>query len=313
MTLITGVGELSHTHCNMLVNRVLKHRRKTRILYISDFDPAGDGMPVSIARKIEHILRRDDHDDLDIRLDPLLLTATQVKRTTYHAFRSRTATERKGISRPATAKARSSSTRWRPSTPANCTPRPGTCRSLPRADTRDPKEIATVTNQLERHAGEVRETVLDHHGDEIAHLRADFDRMKEDHPTHQEAMEALVAEYEDRMARRIGAINTEVARFYDQAEPVIADIATDLETDKPDPDDSNGRTVTRPTNPTSNCSRPSATTSSKSTSTRRTRASRPAGGPATTGDDLYRQRPRAGEEKNLFAGRHDKAPRGEKT
>ena len=46
VTLVTGVGELSHTHCNMLVKRALAHGRKTRILYISDFDPAGDGMPV---------------------------------------------------------------------------------------------------------------------------------------------------------------------------------------------------------------------------------------------------------------------------
>jgi hypothetical protein len=80
MTLITGVGELSYTHCNLLVNRVLEHGRKTRILYIADFDPAGDGMPVSIARKIEHILRRDGHEELDIRLDQLVLTAEQVER-----------------------------------------------------------------------------------------------------------------------------------------------------------------------------------------------------------------------------------------
>jgi hypothetical protein len=40
----------------------------TRILYISDFDPAGAHMPVSVARKIEYLLRRDGHD-LDIRLD----------------------------------------------------------------------------------------------------------------------------------------------------------------------------------------------------------------------------------------------------
>jgi hypothetical protein len=52
----------------------------TSVIYISDFDPAGNGMPVSVARKIEHILRRDGHDDLDIRIDPLVLTAEQVER-----------------------------------------------------------------------------------------------------------------------------------------------------------------------------------------------------------------------------------------
>jgi hypothetical protein len=39
VTVVTGVGELSHTHCNKLVKRVLEHGRKTRILYIADFDP----------------------------------------------------------------------------------------------------------------------------------------------------------------------------------------------------------------------------------------------------------------------------------
>ena len=40
-TLVTGVGDLSHTHCNWLVQRVLEHRRKTRVLYLSDFGPGG--------------------------------------------------------------------------------------------------------------------------------------------------------------------------------------------------------------------------------------------------------------------------------
>ena len=79
VTLVTGLGELSWTHCLWHLRRVLTHRRKTRILYISDFDPAGAQMPVSIARKIEFLLRRDGHD-LDIRLDPIALTIEQVQR-----------------------------------------------------------------------------------------------------------------------------------------------------------------------------------------------------------------------------------------
>ena len=109
---------------------------------------------------------------------------------------------------------------------------------LYRAPTRATREeIATVTEELERHASEVRQTVLDQHGDEITHLRAEFDRMQEAIRPHQEALAALVAEYEARMAEHIEAINAEVAQFYDQAEPVISDIARDLEDEKPDPDD----------------------------------------------------------------------------
>ena len=43
VTLVAGVGELSATHCVWHVQRVLSHRKKTRVLYISDFDPKGDG------------------------------------------------------------------------------------------------------------------------------------------------------------------------------------------------------------------------------------------------------------------------------
>jgi hypothetical protein len=67
VTLITGVGELSVTRCLGVVNRVRAHRRHTRILYISDHDPSGECMPVSVARKIEFLLRRDGLDDIDVR------------------------------------------------------------------------------------------------------------------------------------------------------------------------------------------------------------------------------------------------------
>ena len=53
-------------------------------------------MPVSIARKIEHILRRDGHDDLDIRLDPLVLTASQVSRYGLPRIPIKDSDQRKG-------------------------------------------------------------------------------------------------------------------------------------------------------------------------------------------------------------------------
>jgi hypothetical protein len=78
VTFVAGLGELSATHCAWHIERVLAHRKRTRILYISDHDPAGEIMPVSVARKIEFLLRRDGHD-LDVRLEPLVLTREQVE------------------------------------------------------------------------------------------------------------------------------------------------------------------------------------------------------------------------------------------
>ena len=293
LTLVTGVGEFSHTHCNKLVKRALRHRRKTRILYISDFDPAGDGMPVSIARKIEHILRRDGHEDLDIRLDPLVLTAAQVRHYGLPRIPIKDSDNRKGHFEARHGEGATELDALEAIHPGELARIVKARVEVYRAPTRATrKEIATVTEELKRHASEVRQTVLDQHGDEVAHLRAEFDRMQEAIRPHQEAMAALVAEYEAQMAEHIEAINAEVAQFYDQAEPVISDIARDLEDEKPDPDDLEWPAGYDADESDEQLFQASAVTSSKWISTRRTRASRQAGGPATTGDNPYRPRDR---------------------
>lgn len=77
--LITGAGELSITAVRAFLKRARRANRPARILYISDFDPAGLGMPISIARKIEFYQRNDYRfEDLDIALQPIVLTEEQV-------------------------------------------------------------------------------------------------------------------------------------------------------------------------------------------------------------------------------------------
>lgn len=80
VNLITGMGELSTTACYNFLQRCLRVRKPGRILYISDFDPAGIGMPTAVARKIEWYQRTfpEQFGDLDVRLDPIALTAEQV-------------------------------------------------------------------------------------------------------------------------------------------------------------------------------------------------------------------------------------------
>jgi hypothetical protein len=75
--LITGAGEMSITAALDLVERVRRAGRPCRIFYVSDFDPAGYGMPVSVARKVEKFVRERGLD-LDIRLQPIALTRQQV-------------------------------------------------------------------------------------------------------------------------------------------------------------------------------------------------------------------------------------------
>jgi rubrerythrin len=75
VNVVTGNGELSLTRCVELVDRA-EEGRPVRILYISDFDPGGQSMPVAVARKIEFMIRSEGRD-LDIQVRPVVLTHEQ--------------------------------------------------------------------------------------------------------------------------------------------------------------------------------------------------------------------------------------------
>jgi hypothetical protein len=79
VNLVTGAGEMSITSVVDFMDRVREARRPARILYVSDYDPAGLGMPISVARKIEFFQRQNGDGGLDIRLHPIVLTADQVE------------------------------------------------------------------------------------------------------------------------------------------------------------------------------------------------------------------------------------------
>lgn len=81
LNLVTGLGEISITAVHQLVERVYEANKPTRIFYISDFDPAGECMPVSISRKIEYFMC-DQGIDTDVKLIPIVLTAEQCKKYT---------------------------------------------------------------------------------------------------------------------------------------------------------------------------------------------------------------------------------------
>jgi hypothetical protein len=78
VNLITGAGELSITAVRDFVRRVRRAERPAVIFYIADFDPAGYGMPVSVARKIEFFLQ-DLNLDCAVTLQPIALTLDQVQ------------------------------------------------------------------------------------------------------------------------------------------------------------------------------------------------------------------------------------------
>lgn len=77
-TLLFGKGELSITAANEAITRFQEVGKPVRIFYVSDFDPAGACMPVSMSRKLEYFVRKLGLD-LDIKLFPVVLTHQQTK------------------------------------------------------------------------------------------------------------------------------------------------------------------------------------------------------------------------------------------
>lgn len=78
VNLVTGAGEMSITAVLDFMRRVEAADVPARILYISDYDPAGVGMPISVARKIEFFQQDGSFAWQDIRLQPICLTKEQV-------------------------------------------------------------------------------------------------------------------------------------------------------------------------------------------------------------------------------------------
>jgi hypothetical protein len=79
-TLVTFEGEVSITSCYQLMRRISQSGGKpTRIFYISDFDPAGNSMPVAMSRKVEFMLDNFG-EDYDVKIKPIALTLALIRR-----------------------------------------------------------------------------------------------------------------------------------------------------------------------------------------------------------------------------------------
>lgn len=78
VNLVTGLGELSITSVERLVSQRIKAANKAVVIfYISDFDPAGECMPVSVARKIEYFIRTSEDLEHEVKLRHIMLTQEQ--------------------------------------------------------------------------------------------------------------------------------------------------------------------------------------------------------------------------------------------
>jgi hypothetical protein len=72
-------GFESITHAVEFLRRVEEHGKPGHILYVSDFDPAGESMPVAVARQLQY-WRETLRIEEDVSLAPVVLTKEQVER-----------------------------------------------------------------------------------------------------------------------------------------------------------------------------------------------------------------------------------------
>lgn len=77
VNLVTSLGFQSITSVVEFLQRVQRIGKPARILYVSDFDPAGDGMPTAVARQIEY-WQQVFAPNSQVSLTPLALTQSQV-------------------------------------------------------------------------------------------------------------------------------------------------------------------------------------------------------------------------------------------
>jgi hypothetical protein len=77
-----GIGFQSVTNIRRMFQRVRDTQKPTRILYISDFDPAGMGMPVQVGRQTQYAIWQlqeiGKQEAPNVRLEPIALTQEQV-------------------------------------------------------------------------------------------------------------------------------------------------------------------------------------------------------------------------------------------
>ena len=74
------VGESSIERVEAIMRRASEIKKPVRIFYISDFDPSGDQMPISVARKAEWFCRQKYQLPFDVKLKSIALTYDQVMR-----------------------------------------------------------------------------------------------------------------------------------------------------------------------------------------------------------------------------------------
>ena len=174
----TGAGELSISLARLLAKRLQASGKPARIFYISDYDPAGQSMPVAVARKLEFFIR-SEHLDIDARLFPLVLSRDQVQQFALPRTPIKP-TERR---REAFEKRHGEGAVELDALEALV---PGELERIVRAalstyhDSELDERVAAQREEMEQILAGLQETVLQLHSDKLAEVRAELEQIRAD-------------------------------------------------------------------------------------------------------------------------------------
>lgn len=218
VNLITGAGELSITAVVEFMKRVEAADRPARILYISDFDPAGLGMPISVARKIEYFQRNEGYEALDIRLHPCVLTADQVTHYSLPRIPVKDSDNRKANFEAAHGEGQVE-------LDALEALYPGELRRIVDRFIRQYFDVSlfdranTVKQQLIDDLNGRRLAVLDEFGPEWSEIWGEYDELKEDFEATRNRFAALIEDFQpqiDRHSETLSAIKEKGRELFNQ-------------------------------------------------------------------------------------------------
>ena len=77
--LLVGVGNISISQADLLLSRSIGDGRNVRLLYFADFDVAGHGVPVSVARQLKYLIHRKYQPEANIALHRVAVTPAQIR------------------------------------------------------------------------------------------------------------------------------------------------------------------------------------------------------------------------------------------
>ncbi len=216
---VTGVGQMSISEVRGLLRRTAELGKPCRILYLSDFDPAGESMPTAVARKVEFEIR-DLPNHANVRLDPVVLSQEQV--THYNLPR-----------KPMTGKAAAYKDGWEARHGAGAVEldaveamHPGELARLCEERIccfRDPdlrRKISVAGEEAEEEIAETWQAVAGHLEKRLEELR--------------ESIRAVVDRYRPEIEHLDAAMQAELASYLDELESVRLGVQAELDTVEPE-------------------------------------------------------------------------------